>query len=163
MSEPAGRSTDHSRNELIALLNIPEHLTRDVKAVGIRWYYARYKAFLEAQETLSKMLKAGTWPGRKPTVITIIELFASKSTWFTYVAPGFGDINNFPILKEWLEEGEGCPSDLDVWGKVKSSYNFADLKDEKERQVNKGKKKDEKDGGEKVVDKARKHKKKKDM
>ena len=89
MSEPAGRSTDHSRNELIALLNIPEHLTRDVKAVGIRQYYARYKAFLEAQETLSKMLKAGTWPGRKPTVITIIELFASKSTWFTYVAPGF--------------------------------------------------------------------------
>ena len=65
-----------------------------------------YKACLEAQEALSRMVKAGTWPGKKPTIITIIELFAFKSTWFTYVVPGFADINNFPILKEWLEQGE---------------------------------------------------------
>ena len=164
MSQPAGRSADHSRNELIALLNIPEHLTRDYKApglgktIGLRVYYSKYKACLEAQEVLNGMVKSGTWSGKKPTTITIIELFASKTTWFTYVVPGFADINNFPLLKEWLEDEEGCPTDLDVWGKAKSTYTFADLKEEKERRANKGKKKDDKVVGA-VTDRARKHKK----
>lgn len=159
VSAPAGKSAEHSKKELIALLNIPEHLTREhSKALGLRQYYARYKAGLEAQQTLNEKIEAGTWPGKRPTGINVIELFASKSTWFANVVPAFSDINNFPVLKEWLEGGVGCPTDTEVWGKRKATYTFADIKDEKERRgrgdmhkrgSNKGKnKKDDGDKGE---------------
>ena len=149
MSVAAGTSAEHSKNELIALLNIPDHLTREVnsEALGVRQYYARYKACLEAQQTLNEKLEAGTWPGKRPTAITIIELFASKSTWFTYVVPSFSDINNFPVIKEWLEGEVGCPADTEVWGKRKVTYNFTDIKEEKKRRGDKGKNK-EVDNGE---------------
>ncbi|KAF8328736.1 hypothetical protein F5887DRAFT_897429, partial [Amanita rubescens] len=152
VSVKAGKSTaaEHSKNELITLLNIPEQLTREVssKALGIRQYYARYKCCLEAQQVLDQKVGAGTWPGKRPTAITIIELFASKSTWFAYVVPAFSDINNFPVLKEWLENEVGSPTDTEVWGKRKATYTFADLKDEKGRRGNgeKGKNKRDSEG-----------------
>lgn len=151
VSVSTGKSAEHSKNELIALLNIPEHLTRETnsKALGIRQYYSRYKACLDAQQTLAERVNSGTWPGRKPTATTIIELFASKSTWFAYVVPGFSDINNFPVIKEWLEGQVGCPSDVEIWGKRKGTYTFVDLKEEKERRgnnIDKGKSRDKGEG-----------------
>jgi hypothetical protein len=155
VSAPAGKSgaAEHSKTELISLLNIPEQLTREAssKALGIRQYYARYKGCLEAQQALDEKVVAGTWPGKRPTAITIIELFASKTTWFAYVVPSFSDINNFPEIKEWLENEVGCPTDAEIWGKRKTIYTFVDLKDEKERRGKgeKGKnKKDNVDKGE---------------
>jgi len=144
-------AAEHSKNELITLLNIPEQLTREVssKALGVRQYYARYKGCLEAQQVLDQKLGAGTWPGKRPTAITIIELFASKSTWFAYVVPAFSDINNFPVLKEWLENKVGCLTDSEVWGKRKATYTFSDLKDEKGRRGNGEKGKNKRDSGDK--------------
>jgi hypothetical protein len=125
-----------SKVELIALLSVPEHLTvikDDGKVTGIRSYYAKYKACLEAQETLREMCGAGTWPGKRPTNISVIQLFVSKTNWFSYLVPAFSDINNFPVIKGWLEGEDGCVTDLELWGKEKATYTFADLQQEKER------------------------------
>ncbi|KAK2465443.1 hypothetical protein APHAL10511_002797 [Amanita phalloides] len=70
-------SAQHSKKELITLLNIPEHLTIDIKGkiLGFREYYSRYRACLEAQSTLSEKIQAGTWVGKRPNNATIIQLF----------------------------------------------------------------------------------------
>ncbi|KAK2465440.1 hypothetical protein APHAL10511_002794 [Amanita phalloides] len=143
-------SAQHSKKELITLLNIPEHLTIDIKGknIGIREYYSRYRACLEAQSTLSEKIQAGTWVGKRPNNATIIQLFTSKTTWHTYIVPAFSDINNFPVLKQWLEGEDGCPTDIDIWGKEKNTYTFAELKEEKERRSKKPEK-----GKKKKVDK----------
>ncbi|KAK2462224.1 hypothetical protein APHAL10511_005759 [Amanita phalloides] len=120
------QSGDHSKKELITLLNIPEHLTTETKGKNLVY------------------MEAGTWVGKRPTNITIIQLFTSKTSWFSYVIPAFSNINNFPELKKWLEGGDDSPTDIEVWGWEKSTYTFAELKEEKERRskkTEKGKKK----------------------
>jgi len=57
-------------------------------------------------------------------------------------------------MVEWLENGEGKPDDIDVWGVEKSNYTFKDLIDylEQTKEKGKGKKKkvaDKKEKGEK--------------
>ena len=142
-SKAVGKAGNVSKNELIALLNIPEHLTQPFKNPGLRVNYARYKACLMAQETLNQKIRGGTWPAdtKKPTMTQIIELFVSKTYWHKYMNPGFNDIAHYPIVKEWLEDMEGGPDESEVWGTVQTSYSFADLQREKERrqQQTKGK------------------------
>lgn len=155
VSKVVGKSGDLTKKELIALLNIPEHLAQNIKHAGLKVNYAKYKACLQAQDTLNQMISQGTWPAgvKKPTNSSIIETFVSRTYWHTYMTPAFQDINQYPLLKEWLENTDGGPSDADVWGKVQNNYGFADLQKEKERRQQqakgKGKKKDDKDTGEK--------------
>jgi hypothetical protein len=135
VSEAIGQTGNLSRNELIALLNIPEHLAKSIKGAGLRVNFAKYKACLTAQETLDQKIKEGSWPDgvKKPTSAMIIQLFVSKSYWHSYMTPAFQDISHYPLLKEWLEGLEGGPSDADVWGVEQTSYGFNDLQREKER------------------------------
>jgi hypothetical protein len=132
-----------SKNELIAALNIPEHLTNYTKSPGLRLNYAKYKACLTAQDTLVRKMKDGSWPegAKRPTVTEIVELFMSKSYWHKYITAAFHDISHYPLIKEWLEDLDNGPSDADVWGGVQTSYGFNDLIKEKERrqQQNKAK------------------------
>jgi hypothetical protein len=142
VSKAIGQQGDLSKNELIALLNIPEHLAKPIKSAGLRVNFAKYKACLQAQDTLGQKIRDGSWPEgvKKPTSTIIIELFVSRSYWHTYMTPAFHDISHYPLLKEWLEDLEGGPSDADVWGIVQTSYGFSDLQKEKERrQQSKGK------------------------
>jgi hypothetical protein len=149
VSKAAVKSGDLSKKELVALLNIPEHLAQNIKNAGLKVNYAKYKACLQAQDTLSQKIKQGTWPAgiKKPTNTNIIELFVSRTYWHTYMTPAFHDISHYPPLKEWLENEDGAPADVDVWGTVQNNYSFADLQKEKERRKQqtkgKGKKKDE--------------------
>lgn len=135
VSQAIGQHGDLSKNELIAILNIPEHLTKTIKSAGLRINFAKYKACLQAQETVTQKMKDGSWPQgvKKPTSTMIIELFVSRSYWHTYMTPAFHDISHYPLLKEWLEDLEGGPADADVWGVVQTSYGFSDLRKEKER------------------------------
>ena len=155
VSKGIGKSGDLSKKELIALLNIPEHLAQNIKNAGLKVNYAKYKACLQAQDTLSQKIKQGTWPAgvKKPTNSNIIEVFVSRTYWHTYMTPAFHDISHHPLLKDWLENSDGGPTDAAVWGKVQNNYSFADLQKEKEHRQQqakgKGKKKDEQHAGEK--------------
>jgi hypothetical protein len=154
VSRAVVKSGDLSRNELIALLNIPEHLAQIMKNPGLKVNYAKYKACHQAQDTLIHKIKEGTWPAgvKKPTNTTIIELFVSRTFWHAYMTPAFHDSSHHPVLKEWLEDSEGCPTDEDIWGKIQNNYTFTDLQKEKQcrqqQTKGKGKNKDEGNAGE---------------
>jgi hypothetical protein len=105
-----------SKDELLAALAIPPHLTARDKDQSLHLHYLKYKACLQAQQTLDMRCAEGTWPGKKPTSTEIIELFTSKSMWHSHLKCAFSTINNYPLMLKWLDGGEGSPSDLDVWG-----------------------------------------------
>jgi hypothetical protein len=135
VSKAVAKQGDLSAKELVAVLNIPEHLAQRHTSPGLRLNYAKYQACVQAQDTLSQKLRDGTWTAgtKKPTNYDIVGLFASKSYWHSYMVKGFHDINQYPILKKWLEGGEDAPEDAEVWGTVQTTYNFSDLQREKER------------------------------
>jgi hypothetical protein len=80
---------------------------------------------------MDEMSKEGKWPlaVRKPGHTELVEIFMSKSYWHSHVAKPFAIISSHPQMVAWLEEGEGCPSDFDVWHLQKSEYGFKELKE----------------------------------
>ena len=145
VSKVVGKKGDLSEKELISLLNIPEHLAQRHQNPGLKLNYAKYKACVQAQDTLSQKFRNGTWPAsvKKPINSDIILLFASKSYWHSYMVKAFHDISHHAILQQWLEGGDDAPEDAEVWGTTQTTYNFIDLQKEKERRNSKGKAKDD--------------------
>ena len=61
--------------------------------------------------------------------VDLIQLFMSRSFYYSHYQKCFTKVANHQILMEWLEsDPEDCPDDKDVWGAdmVKSSYNFSE-------------------------------------
>ena len=54
---------------IISLLNIADHLV-DRRTSGLRISYAKYLAYIEAQQSLAKLIGGGGWPAsqKKPKV-----------------------------------------------------------------------------------------------
>jgi hypothetical protein len=115
-----------STDELIAILNIPPHLT-DKEDTSLKSYYQKYKACMQAQHTVDEMASKGQWPAqRKPNLTDLIKLFVSPSMWHSHVKK-LARVPNYPLMQEWLEGGDNAPDDMEVWGFTKISYNFVDL------------------------------------
>ena len=87
------------------------------------------------------MVADGSWTGDKLSSLNLIELFVSKSFWHSHVKKYFSKVSDHPLLVAWLENSEDGPSDLEVWGIKKSSYNFKDLDAYLLQKSGKGKKK----------------------
>ena len=144
-----------STEELISALDIPRHLAvKSTKDAGLRLYYAKYQACLEALNSMDKKFREGNWPApKKATKTTVIELFVSKTMWHSHVNHHFKNLSDHPEMKMWLEEADGAPSDLHLWGYKKSDYTFMDLddymKNKEELENKKGKSKAHKKGDEK--------------
>lgn len=111
----------------MALLNVDSSVLESSDK-GLLVSYQKYLACLQADHTLKGMLANGTWVGKKPPTTDVIELFVSKSMWHSHYTL-FEQVPNFPVLKSWLDNGPDAPSDFEVWGYEKLSYNFKDLKD----------------------------------
>lgn len=111
----------------MTLLEIPSHLTNRAEK-NIHFAYQKYKVFLQACQNLTRRTSEGTWPGKKPSTIDIVELFCSKSMWFSHYKPAFSKVSNYPLMIKWLENEEDKPSDLEAWGVEKGSYTLTDLK-----------------------------------
>jgi len=57
----------------------------------------------------------------------IIETMQSKTYWYEYTCKYFSKVGAHPEMVAWLENNEGVPTDLEVWGVEKKSYSFGDL------------------------------------
>jgi hypothetical protein len=123
---PSGDS-DVLQAQLKALLNIPETLTIWGRSGDLQLAYAKYKAFLEAQSNMQKMMADGTWTLGRVSAETLIELFASKSVWYDKHATLFPLVAKYPRLRKWLDWDEDALSSHEVWGLEKASYSFKDL------------------------------------
>jgi hypothetical protein len=73
------------------------------------------------------MVANGTWTLRTITTDVLIEIFVSRSVWHGTYTKLFPNIQEFPLLRRWLEGGEDAPSDIDVFGVARTQYTFKDL------------------------------------
>ena len=109
----------------MTLLGISPHLAT-CNDRNIHLSYEKYKAYLQASQTLSKM--EGSWPGKKPSTTDLIEVFVSKSMWFSHYKPAFFKVANYSEMVKWLEDSDDKGTDLEVWGVEKGSYSLVDLR-----------------------------------
>jgi len=110
---------------IISTLEIPVHLTdRSTKAkVDIRMAYAKYVALLNAIGSMSKLVTSGTWTHQAVTNDDIIEIFMSKSAYFKNHAKVFPMVNRYPLMERWLVNADDSPSDYEVWGYQKHTFD----------------------------------------
>lgn len=84
---------------------------------------------MSALQLKDDKIAAGTWVGKKPTKLDVIELFISRTMFHDSYRPLFSKIDKYPTMLEWLVGGPDAPSDLDAWGVEKDAYTFKDLKE----------------------------------
>jgi hypothetical protein len=107
-------------------LDIPFNLA-DRKDGSLHFAYQKYKAFLQAMQTLAELSSSGEWEGKKPSVTDLIEIFQSKSMWHLHHSEAFSRVSDYPEMVSWLEKKKDAPSNVEVWGYEKALYNFKDL------------------------------------
>lgn len=117
-----------SQRQLMKDLAIPEHLTVRLSVTNLRFSYQKYLAFLNAEKILADALAAGTWVGKKPKTMAIVNLVIGRTAWFDHYKPLFSKVHGYPILVKWLEGGLNAPTNLEAWGAERDVYNFTDLK-----------------------------------
>jgi len=110
---------------LISTLNIPIHLTdRSNKTkADLHMAYAKYVALLAALNLMSKLVTAGTWTHQTVVNDDIIEIFMSSSAYFKNHSKVFTMVDRHPQMKLWLLNADGGPSDYDVWGYKKHTFD----------------------------------------
>jgi hypothetical protein len=113
---------------LMSRLDIPLALA-DRTDGSLHLGYQKYRAFLQASETLTRMCANGQWEGKKPTVTDLIEIFQSKSMWHAHHAKAFYRVSDYPEMVLWLQKDKDAPSNGSLWGYDKAVYNFKDLFD----------------------------------
>jgi len=60
-----------------------------------------------------------SWVGDRLTGVDIIQLFVSKSFFYSHYKKFFSKVPNHPDIVEWLENSPDAPSDGDLWVKRK--------------------------------------------
>ena len=119
----SAESASPLKDQLMTLLGISAHLSA-CNDHNIRFAYEKYKGYLQASQTLSKM---DSWPGKKPCATDLIEVFILKSMWFSHYKPAFSKVADYLEMVKWLEDSDDKGTDLDVWGVEKGSYSLMDL------------------------------------
>lgn len=112
---------------IVTTLATPPHLyDRPPNAkVNIRLAYARYLEVLDTFTAIAKMTASGTWPDKKkkPTNDDMIEIFVSKTTWFKSHSKIFPLVNRSHAMESWLRIEDGAPTDFEVWGYQKQTFD----------------------------------------
>jgi hypothetical protein len=156
---------------IITTLGISPHLYEHSPQVNVRLAYVKYLGVLDTFTSIAKLIGSGTWPQKKkPTNDDMIEIFMSKSAWFQNHSKIFPLVNRSPKIEKWLQTADDAPSDYEVWGYQKQTFDnllsmLAALPDstetKKEKGQGKGKGKEKAVSGAESSDAALKKKKKK--
>lgn len=116
------------KDEFAALLKIDS--AQLAKSDGtLTGAYAKYKEYIKTDGKLKQLVSESKWPAgyKHYTMVDLIEVFAPRSTWYeTYRI--FNRVASHPTMRDWLENGNNRPEDIDVWDEVKTHYTFVDLK-----------------------------------
>ena len=104
---------------------------------------------------MQRMISGGTWTLGDIKHDILVDVFISKSVWHENYTKYFPLVEKYPQLQRWLENEDGAPSGLEVFGVVKAAYKFADLKRviEELAKSAKGKRKARDSGGGEASDK----------
>ena len=132
-------------DEILIQLGIST-LLADRSNRSLQMAYQKYKAYLEATNTYERMLADKSWTGARLTSENLINLFISKSFFHSHYKTYLAKVSNHQLLVDWLvNEPDEWPSNIEVWGVEKPSYNWQDLKeyleDKEKKKRRKGKRK----------------------
>jgi hypothetical protein len=110
---------------IISTLNIPIHLAdRSKKHKGdICMAYAKYVGLLAALSSMSALVTGGTWTHQIVPNDDIIEIFMSSSAYFKNHSKVFTMVDRYPLMKKWLLNEDGGPTDYEVWGYQKHTFD----------------------------------------
>ncbi|KAF8879446.1 hypothetical protein BD779DRAFT_1446858, partial [Infundibulicybe gibba] len=90
----------------------------------------KYKAYLAALQEHQRLSSPDDWSGSRPPARDIVEVFFSRSMFYSHYRKFFAGISHYPMMYTWLEqEGKGPLTNLEVWGVnlTSSSYKFSHL------------------------------------
>jgi hypothetical protein len=85
-----------------------------------------------ACKVIDTLTAEGKWPVslKKPSPTELVDVYVSRSYWYSHISKMFSDISRYPQMVAWLERGDSNdPSDYDVWHQFKTVYTFKELKD----------------------------------
>ena len=124
-----------NRALLLDYLGIDTELP-SLEASGLQSAYQKFKAITNATPKVMALGKDAEWKSQfddgavwVPSIITFIDIFIAKSQFYQTWKPLFLRAQEYPDMKDWLDEYEDCLSTEDLWGiKTTRALGFPDLK-----------------------------------
>jgi hypothetical protein len=145
-SEVTGPSKLSKQNKVLLLeyLGIDTELL-SLEPSGLRSAYQKFKAIINATPKVMALGKDAEWKSQfedgavwVPSIITFIDIFIAKSQFYQNWKPLFLRAQEYPEMRDWLDEYGDCTSTEDLWGiKTNRVLGFPDLKkwlEEKDRE-----------------------------
>ena len=127
-SQTASKLT--SEQHLIAKeLSIPPNMLQSGAPLTLQDSYTYYLAYIKANEELTRIKAAGTWPSsiRLPGKTDIAFLFIGKSAYYQTWCKTFPHVSKHPDMVQWLQSDDDRKEDIEVWGEGHNIYNFQHL------------------------------------
>ncbi|EDR02990.1 uncharacterized protein LACBIDRAFT_307791 [Laccaria bicolor S238N-H82] len=145
-SEVTGPSKLSSANKALLLeyLGIDRDLASLDKA-GLQSAYQKFKAIINATPKVMGLSKDAEWKSQfddgaawVPNIVDFIHIFIAKTQFYQVWKPTFLRAEEYPDMRDWLNEEEDCLATEDLWD-LRSSrvLSFPDLKkwlDKKDRE-----------------------------
>jgi len=113
--------------------------------------YLKYKVLIDASKTMQGLQSSQEWADHLdehsvkhwvPVFVDLINVFITKSQFYSSWKAVFSCAQSYPQMKAWLDAGLDAASDLEIWAETKDldHYTIADLVEWlKRKDVGKGK------------------------
>jgi hypothetical protein len=113
---------------------------------GLRSAYQKFKAITNATPKVMGLAKDAEWKAQfndtrpwLPTIVNFIDIFVAKSQFYQMWKPTFLRAQEYPVMKDWLNQHKDRLSTKDLWSvEAQHTLTFADLKkwlEEKDREA----------------------------
>jgi hypothetical protein len=134
---PSSLSTEH-KEALLTFLEIPIDLPSQEQK-SLHTAYAKFKAVNNSYEQMGNLRSSQEWtdhlaelgvPYWTPIFVDLVNIFISKTQYYSMWKPTFKRLQDYPEMIAWLDDDSDCESDSELWGetKCKDSYSIPDLK-----------------------------------
>ena len=128
--------SDSHKEALLSFLGISLELPS--LSDSLRNTYKKYQACIAASQPIKGLRSSDAWAehleqfGLEPWVplyIDLLNVFISKTQFYSTWQTPFKRVQKFSQMIEWLENDDNCPSDSDIWAEKKhpDDYSLADL------------------------------------
>jgi hypothetical protein len=112
---------------------------------GLHSAYQKFKAITIATPKVMGIAKDAEWKAQfgdrhpwLPTIVHFIDIFVAKSQFYQIWKPMFSRAQEYPDMKDWLNQHKDRLSTKELWNEDNRTLTFADLKkwlEEKDREV----------------------------
>ena len=157
MSESIGGPSKLSKEDkdlLLEYLGIDSDLPA-LGPPGLCSAYQKFKAIINATPKVMGLARDAEWKAQFgdthpwiPTIVHFIDIFVAKTQFYQFWKPLFLQAQEYPDMKDWLNQHKDCLSTEDLWNEDSTrTLTFTDLKrwlEEKNREADvkrKGKRK----------------------